>query len=138
MDGKDSIQMRILTISTSERTGGGAIAASRLNDALCRNGMKARMLVRDKQTDAVTVAQVGNKWPKIAERLDVLLHNGLDRKGMWLADTASWGVDVLNTQEYREADVVHLHWVNQGMLSLSALERMAREGKPMVWTLHDE
>ena len=91
MDGKDSIQMRILTISTSERTGGGAIAASRLNDALCRNGMKARMLVRDKQTDAVTVAQVGNKWPKIAERLDVLLHNGLDRKGMWLADTASWG-----------------------------------------------
>lgn len=138
MDGKDSIQMRILTISTSERTGGGAIAASRLNDALCRNGMKARMLVRDKQTDAVTVAQVGNKWPKIAERLDVLLHNGLDRKGMWLADTASWGVDVLNTQEYREADVVHLHWVNQGMLSLSALEKMAREGKPMVWTLHDE
>ena len=130
--------MRILTISTSERTGGGAIAASRLNDALCRNGMKARMLVRDKQTTAVTVAQVGTRWPKVLERVDVLLHNGLDYSRMWLADTACAGVDVLHTQEYREADVVHLHWVCQGMLSLSALERMAREGKRMVWTLHDE
>ncbi len=130
--------MRILTICTSERTGGAAIAASRLNDALCCNGMKARMLVRDKQTDAVTVAQVGNRWPAIVERLDVLAHNGLNRKTMWMADTACAGVDVLHTQEYREADVVHLHWVNQGMLSLSTLEQMARDGKPMVWTLHDE
>lgn len=130
--------MRILTISTSERTGGGAIAASRLNDALCRNGMKARMLVRDKQSDAVTVAQVGTHWPKVLERMDVLLHNGLRRSTMWLADTACCGVDVMDTQEYQEADVVHLHWVCQGMLSLTTLERMAREGKPMVWTLHDE
>ena len=84
--------MRILTISTSERIGGGAIAASRLNDALCRNGMKARMLVRDKQTDAVTVAQTGNLWPKIAERLDVWMHNGFSRKRLWLADTACCGV----------------------------------------------
>ncbi|MGN0234319.1 MAG: glycosyltransferase [Bacteroidaceae bacterium] len=130
--------MRILTISTSERTGGGAIAASRLNDALCRNGMKARMLVRDKQTDAVTVAQTGNLLPKIAERLDVLMHNGFRRKSMWQVDTACCGVDILGTREYQEADVVHLHWVNQGMLSLSTLERMVQDGKPLVWTLHDE
>lgn len=130
--------MRILTLSTSERTGGGAIAASRLNEALCRRGIKARMLVRDKQTDAVTVAQVGNTWPKWAERLHVLLHNGLDLKRMWLADTACCGVDVMHTQEYQEADVVHLHWVCQGMLSLRTLERMAQDGKRMVWTLHDE
>lgn len=130
--------MRILTISTSERIGGGAIAASRLNDALCRNGMKARMLVRDKQTDAVTVAQTGNIWPKIAERLDVWMHNGFSRKRLWLADTACCGVDILGTREYQEADVVHLHWVNQGMLSISTLERMVEEEKPLVWTLHDE
>lgn len=130
--------MRVLTISTSERIGGGAIAACRLNDALCRNGVKAKMLVRDKQTDAVTVAQVGNVWPKACERLHVLLHNGLNRKTMWLADTACCGVDILHTPEYQEADVVHLHWINQGMLSLSTLEKMASEGKRMVWTLHDE
>ncbi len=130
--------MKILIISTSECTGGGAIAASRLHGALCRHGMEARMLVRDKQTDAADVIRVGNRWAKWAERVHVLLHNGLDRSTMWLSDTACCGVDILHTREYREADVVHLHWVNQGMLSLSTLERMSRDGKRMVWTLHDE
>ena len=37
----------------------------------------------------------------------------------------------------READVVCLNWVNQGMLSLGGVERIAAMGKPLVWTMHD-
>ena len=48
--------MKVLIVNTSERTGGAAVAASRLMEALNNNGVKAKMLVRDKQTDAVTVA----------------------------------------------------------------------------------
>ena len=47
--------MRVLIINTSERIGGAAIAASRLMEALKNSGIKAKMLVRDKQTDQVTV-----------------------------------------------------------------------------------
>ena len=43
--------MRVLIINTSERIGGAAIAANRLMEALKNNGIKAKMLVRDKQTD---------------------------------------------------------------------------------------
>ena len=42
--------MRVLIINTSERTGGAAVAAHRLMDALNNNGVKAKMLVRDKET----------------------------------------------------------------------------------------
>ncbi|MBQ2363383.1 MAG: hypothetical protein II287_07215, partial [Bacteroidaceae bacterium] len=63
MDGKEGIQlitlthpptpsptMKVLILSTTERTGGGAIAAKRLGVALRKNGIDAKMLVRDKQT----------------------------------------------------------------------------------------
>ena len=47
--------MRVLFINTSEKIGGAAIAASRLMDALRNNGIQAKMLVRDKQTNQITV-----------------------------------------------------------------------------------
>ena len=47
--------MRVLIINTAERIGGAAIAANRLMEALKNNGIKTKMLVRDKQTDQVTV-----------------------------------------------------------------------------------
>ena len=40
--------MRVLIINTSERIGGAAIAANRLMEALKYNGIKTKMLVRDK------------------------------------------------------------------------------------------
>jgi glycosyltransferase involved in cell wall biosynthesis len=37
----------------------------------------------------------------------------------------------------QQADVLHLHWVNFGFLSLRSLERLFALNKPIVWTLHD-
>ncbi|MEE0871667.1 MAG: glycosyl transferase, partial [Bacteroidaceae bacterium] len=64
--------MKVLIISTTERTGGGAIAAKRLLTALNKNGIKAKMLVRDKQMDDVNVASYGNVIPKVMERLRLM------------------------------------------------------------------
>ena len=47
--------MKVLIVNTSEKTGGAALAANRLKDALNNNGVKAKMLVRDKLTDDITV-----------------------------------------------------------------------------------
>lgn len=56
--------MRVLIINTSERIGGAAIAAHRLMEALKNNGIKAKMLVRDKQTDQISVVQLKNRGGK--------------------------------------------------------------------------
>ena len=130
--------MKVLIISTAERAGGGAIAARRLMVALNNHGAQTKMLVRDRATDSVTVVRVGSKWPKVLERLGLMLRLRLPLRRTWAYDSGRWGVDILSTREYREAEVVHLHWVNQGMLSLDSLERMLRDRKRVVWTMHDE
>lgn len=130
--------MKVLIISTTERTGGGAIAAKRLLTALNKNGIKTRMLVRDKQTDDVNVAAYGNKLPKVMERLRLMCKLQKPFRQTWQYDLASDGVDILSTPEYKEADVIHLHWVNQGMLSLKQLKQMVLSGKRIIWTMHDE
>lgn len=47
--------MRVLIVNTSEKTGGAAVAANRLMEALNNNGVKAKMLVAKKETDQITV-----------------------------------------------------------------------------------
>ena len=127
--------MKVLLVSTSDMVGGGAIAAFRLMEALNNNGVKAKMLVRDKLSSSVTVAQTGTIIPKVLERLQIMSY----LKGkLWQADTADFGFDITQTEEYKEADIIHLHWINQGMVSLSCLKKMIKDGKKIVWTLHDE
>ena len=127
--------MKVLLVSTSDMVGGGAIAAFRLMEALNNNGVKAKMLVRDKLSSSVTVAQTGTIIPKVLERLQIMSY----LKGkLWQADTADFGIDITRTEEYKEADIIHLHWINQGMVSLSCLKKMIKDGKKIVWTLHDE
>lgn len=133
--------MRVLIINTSERTGGAAIAANRLMEALKNNGVKATMLVRDKQTPQITVAATGAKWLMairfLWERLMIWIATGFNKKDIWQVDIANAGTNITKTQEFQQADVIHLHWVNQGFLSLIDLKRILNSGKRVVITLHD-
>ena len=133
--------MRVLIVNTSEHTGGAAVAANRLMTALRKNGMKVKMFVRDKTSDDINVVRAEGKWRQkvcfLFERLCIWLTNGLSRTNLFAIDIANCGGDITRTKEFKEADIIHLHWVNQGMLSLSVLRRILRSGKPVVWTLHD-
>jgi len=134
--------MRVLIVNTSERTGGAAIAANRLMHALNRNGVEARMLVRDRKTDALEVVSIPQSWRLKAnflwERGVIWLNNGLSKQGLFQVDIANAGTDITSLPAFRQADVIHLHWVNQGFLSLKNLERICASGKPVVMTLHDQ
>lgn len=133
--------MRVLIVNTSERTGGAAVAANRLMEALNNHGVKARMLVRDKESDSLTVIGLSGKWWQqwcfLWERLVIYLHLHFSRRHLFELDIANAGTDITKLREFREADVIHLHWVNQGMLSLNVIRKILRSGKPVVWTMHD-
>lgn len=133
--------MRVLIVNTSERTGGAAVAAHRLMDALNNHGVKTRMLVRDKETDSLTVVGLHGKWHQqwcfLWERFVIFLHLHFKRRRLFEIDIANAGTDITQLREFREADVIHLHWVNQGMLSLGGIGKILRSGKPVVWTMHD-
>ncbi|MBQ6653406.1 MAG: glycosyltransferase family 4 protein [Prevotella sp.] len=133
--------MRVLIVNTSEQTGGAAVAAGRLRDALNNNGVKAKMLVRDKETAHLAVAGLRHKWLTrwkfLWERWCIFLHLRFHRRHLFDIDIANAGTDITRLPEFREADVIHLHWVNQGMLSLNDIAKILDSGKPVVWTMHD-
>ena len=114
--------MRVLIINTSENIGGAAIAANRLMEALKNNGVKAKMLVRDKRTDQITVASLPQspllKAKFVWERVCIWKANRFKKHNLFQVDLANTGTDITPLPEFKEADVIHLHWVNQGFLSL--------------------
>lgn len=133
--------MRILLINTSERRGGPAIAASRLMEALRNNGIKAKMLVRDKSTDQISVIGLNKSWRRIWqflwERTVIWISNRFSKNNLFAIDIANTGTDITSLLEFKQADIIHLHWINQGMLSLNDIKKILNSGKPVVWTLHD-
>lgn len=133
--------MKILIVNTSERTGGAAIAAGRLRDALGNNGVKATMLVGHKESELITVADARQdrrlRYDFLLERLVIWRANHFRKHRLFETDAASYGLDITKLRDFREADVIHLHWINQGFLSLRSIERIVASGKPVVWTLHD-
>ena len=128
--------MRVLIINTSENIGGAAIAANRLMEALKNNGVKAKMLVRDKRTDQITVASLPQspllKAKFVWERVCIWKANRFKKHNLFQVDLANTGTDVTSLPEFKEADVIHLHWVNQGFLSLKDIRRIIDSGKPIV------
>lgn len=133
--------MRVLIVNTSENTGGAAVASHRLMEALNNNGIKAKMLVCDKQSDCITVADMRSKllrqWYFVWERWCIFFRLHFSKEHLWDIDTASAGFDITKLPEFKEADIIHLAWINQGMLSLKSIRKIIESGKPVVWTMHD-
>ena len=134
--------MKIVIINKSDSVGGAAVVSRRLMHALRNAGADARMLVIDKSC-------VDDRWIEsyasgaidkmnfIAERLDIFLHNKFSRENLFKVDTARWGRDISNHDWVKEADVIMFNWINQGALSLKAIDRICSLGKPVIWTMHD-
>lgn len=117
------------------------MVSARLLNALRNLGTEASMLVCEKRHESPWVQRAASpsriKRSFLAERLKIFLANGLNRDDLFKVDTASDGLPLHRCRIVRDADVICLNWVNQGMLSLSGLRELIRLGKPIVWTMHD-
>ena len=137
--------MKVLLINTSENTGGAAIAARRLLLALRKNGVDSEMLVRDRSgvNDHVRSVLKNDsdsylaKWYFYRERLNIFLHNGFSRENLFAVSTADCGFSITDLEIVQEADIIHLHWINQGFISLKEIQKLYQMGKKIVWTMHD-
>lgn len=133
--------MNILLVNTSETTGGAAIACGRILKALRNEGVDAQMMVRNLEGGGEGVVQVGSairkKWCFLRERAAIWAANGFSRDNLFYVDIANSGIDITRTKAFRKADIIHLHWINQGFISLNGLEKIVASGKPIIWTMHD-
>ena len=121
--------MKIVILNTSERTGGAAVAAGRLGKALGQAGIQVDKLIRENSWL--------NRFRFYWERLIIFLCNHLNRKNLFAASIANTGMDLSGHPLVKDADIIHLHWINQGFLSLKDIEELVKLNKPIVWTMHD-
>ena len=128
--------MKVLILSTFQSSGGAAIAANRLMHALQQNGVEVSILCRTN----IAFGPAGlrkQSWTSIFERAFIWMCNGFSTRNLWATDIALFGQNITSKREYKEADVIHLHWVNQGFISLASIQKMLDDGKKVVWTMHD-
>lgn len=117
--------MRILFLNTSSSVGGAAIAAGRLKSALEKQGIQTSLLTRTEKAGFYI------------ERAAIWAANGFSKENLFAVDIANYGENITKLPEFKEADIIHLHWINQGFLSTRGLKKIFDSGKPIVWTMHD-
>lgn len=126
--------LRVLHLSTYDTNGGAARAAYSLHCAMLKHGIDSRMLVGHKATQDPTVSQVDQGRFATARYLDRALwklQRSLDTTWRSPARFGSLPVEQINQSG---ADVVNLHWVTDGFMSIETIGQIT---KPIVWSMYD-
>ncbi|AQG80756.1 glycosyltransferase family 4 protein [Spirosoma montaniterrae] len=147
--------MNVVHLSTYHLFGGAAVAATRLHRAMLKlrelgASVNSTLLVgtsarqeAHKPEDGVVflannfLAEQTAFGRFVAERLYFLPFER-DRAVRFQFSPAAFGANLNFHPAIQQADVLHLHWINFGYLSLSTLQTLFDLGKPVVWTLHDQ
>jgi glycosyltransferase involved in cell wall biosynthesis len=137
--------LKILLLNTDDFTGGAAIACRRLLKALrTHTDLQAQMLVQESKSGQEGIIQLNNSWvPKkmaflrfISERL-YFLFSEKSKEVRFAFNPGKFGTDISDNQYVTDSDIIHLHWINFGFLSIDSIKKIAKTNKPIVWTLHD-
>lgn len=128
-------RLRVLHLTVSDR-GGAGVACLRLHRALRDLDVDSRVVVsRRAETDG-TVIQNGTRWTAALRfRLDRLPLKLYGQKHVFAWWSVNWVPHIPRTRFHDwTPDIIHAHWIGDGFVSL---DRLAKLGKPIVWTMHD-
>ncbi len=135
--------LKIVLLSYHNHNGGAAIACGRLHDALEKAGHQVTTLVQEKTGNDPSISLASSVWKKwmafarfVAERL-YFARFERDKSIRFLFNPGIFGQDISQHPALLEADIIHLHWVNFGFLSIATIEKILQINKPVYWTLHD-
>ncbi len=135
--------MKILIINTNENSGGAAKAANRLHKGLRNSGVESYMFVQKKQTnDKYVIGAMPNLFSKGINFLRSIL-DGLPKKMYRNREKVPWSVGWLPNPllfyyiKKIKPDVINLHWINGGFVSIKQIGKLSKLNIPIVWTLHD-
>lgn len=131
--------MKVLHVNISDKIGGAAIAAYRLNQALRQAGIDSQMLVCDKISTDHSVIDPGAAVDKALIKLAIHLDR-LPLRFSHVDDTFRASLSAIASPLFArkinalEPDIVNLHWICDGVLRPEFLPRIKA---PIVWTMHD-
>jgi glycosyltransferase involved in cell wall biosynthesis len=130
--------MNIIHLSHSDISGGAARAAYRIHRALRKLGLNSTMWVDAPISGDWSVKGSDGYWSKMSTRARAKMAGALKRtlitQNPIIHSPAILSSNWVNELNRSNADLVHLHWVQGEMLSISDISKIE---KPVVWTLHD-
>lgn len=137
--------MKVVIVNTFQDFGGAAVAAQRLQKALqAQTSVESHLLVQTQEREQSGVQAVTKTW---FGKKKAFLRFTLDRLFFWRYEQSKAtryaispgyaGTDISKHPLIKEADIIHLHWIVFGFLSLQSLKKLFALNKPIVWTMHD-
>lgn len=142
--------MKISFLSTSDSTGGAAIAARRLLDAISRwfstDSADISLLVRQQRlknhSSIFPINQLSfflssDLTPKLILEKILFSFYYHSKSVRFLFSTNRFGFPITKNSNILTSDIIHLHWINHSFISLNELNRLFHLNKPIVWTFHD-
>ncbi len=132
---------KVVLINHSDTLGGAAVVTFRLMQALRNEGIDARMVVFTKTSQEDNVDVIYTRFIRTMafclERLRILPATGFNYDNLYKVSTGDFALNVHHHPWVKDADIVCLNWVNQGLMGLKGIKRLHEMGKKIVWTLHD-
>jgi glycosyltransferase involved in cell wall biosynthesis len=137
--------MKVALINTSDSGGGAAEACMRLLKALQLQEVDVAMVVQKKKRTENAVytvernvfGRLRSTFNFLLERIPFMLFQERDKQVRFAFSPANAGTDISNSKVIQEADIIHLHWINSGFLSINNIKKLIALNKPVIWTLHD-
>ena len=130
--------MKIIHISTSDSSGGAALAANRLNKAFNSLNEESRMLVLKQNTTNNTIIPVAKN--KYYVDLRVKITEWIKRfifKPNYTISLGWIGYNLHKLKPIQEADIIYIHWTGFGYLSIKDIANILNLGKPTFIFMHD-
>ena len=141
------MKINVLHVVGGPLTNGAAKGARILHEALSELGINSQLLndhpsiiknKSGKDYHANIIFINDNFIKKIINKFFIYLEKIL--KSIYLHSPREtftigfFGFDITKLKAYKDADIIHIHWLGQGFIKLKSLSKI---DKPVIWTMRD-
>lgn len=134
--------LKIVHINTYDGNGGAGRAVLRLNKGLQLIGIESQIVCLyqfNKSSNVIAISQ--SFFGRIRALINIIAERFLIK--LFLKNSSvpfalqRFGLSPNFLKVLKDADVVHIHWINHGFLAARHIKGLAALNKKLVWTLHD-
>ena len=111
--------MKILHFVGGDLKSGSSKAVLILSKNLKKNKINSKIYNKNSKTKIL--------YEKIFKRINLQPQNTTISLGLF-------GTDFFKNKDYKEADIIHLHWINKSLININDIVKI---DKPIVWTIRD-
>lgn len=134
--------MKVVHLSNTDIRGGASRAGYGIKTAISLINPETYFLAQrkfstDKNVISLSDTPLSRQITNLRMLLDLLQIKLFTYTSNGRFSFASTGKDVTGVKEIIDADILHLHWINEGFLSFRSLQALSELKKPLVWTFHD-